>query len=231
MNTLQTTIINLLESGWQKNPAMTTLLNDYIQGHLIVAVLGGIFAVLLFGFGTYTLVRLIQSRKLMRRKWTLVQKTQLSLTVISSFVGMLMGLIAMINTLTALSPIEGFSSIAKTTAISMTSPVGQALLEWIDSGSQSIPAALEQKVNNRTAWQQPKAIVSWVLLGLFGLLGFYIWRGLIMQSNVGRWYTKGILLTSGAFTMTACCLLMVIVVANTANGFAPLAISVFGAGG
>jgi sterol desaturase/sphingolipid hydroxylase (fatty acid hydroxylase superfamily) len=231
MNTLQTTMTNLLESDWQKNPAMTTLMNDYIRGHLIVAVLSGIFAVLLFGFAIFALVRLVQSRKSMGRKWTLVQKTQLSLTVVSSFVGLLMGLIALINTLTALNPIEGFSSIAATTTTSITSPVGQALLEWIDSGSQNIPTALGQKVSNRTTWQQPKAIVSWVLLGLFGFLGFYIWRRLIVQSNVGRWYTKGFLLTSGTFTVAACCLLMVMAVANTANGFAPLAISVFGAGG
>ncbi|MBK8034537.1 MAG: hypothetical protein IPK17_34550 [Chloroflexi bacterium] len=43
---LQTTLNNLIHSGVWSNPAMSTLINDYTQYHLVLVAAGGLLVIM-----------------------------------------------------------------------------------------------------------------------------------------------------------------------------------------
>jgi hypothetical protein len=137
----------------------------------------------------------------------------------------------MVNATTVLNPLPGFSSLVDSLG---TPKVGtqmdklyQAFNIWLQSGSTHIPSLIQSKIDERLAWQRPKAIISGVLLVVSRALSTGLWRTLLKKSQ-GRESTWGLkeraLLVFGAATITFSLLLVVIVVANMQGAFAPLTV-------
>ena len=106
----------------------------------------------------------------------------------------------------------------------------QAFKTWLQSGSTQVPSLIQRKIDERLAWQRPKAIISSLLLIVFVVLSARIWHTLIRGSRLheARWKLKEVsLLTAGVTTVNACLLLMLMVMGNTQGSISPLSLTLF----
>ena len=173
---------SLLRSGTTGNPALEGLLEDYRRYHAVLATVGGI---LLLGLITLSVVMwrmLVTAPRPAGRRWTFERRTYLTFGILSGVVGLGMALIVAANVSTVLSPRQGFAG-----SIGMIRPAApgsarEALVgsvaTWLSSGSPETPPLLQQAIDDRLAWQRPKAVVCIVLLLAVVALGFLVWRSL-----------------------------------------------------
>jgi hypothetical protein len=150
------------------------------------------------------------------------------------FVGLFLALVVTANVSTVLNPRQGFTG-----SISMlknpqpgtpTDDVYRSVSTWLQSGSAQTPPILQKSVDDRLAWQRPKAIVSTVLLVGFVVISALVWRALIRKSREpdARWTSAGIaLLLLGAVSVFVCLLLMLMVMGNTQGSLAPISLTLF----
>jgi cytochrome bd-type quinol oxidase subunit 2 len=226
-DSLQTTLNNLLQSGTRSNPALNSLLDDYIKYHVVLLIVGGFFTVILAVLSILFWIWYKRSPKTNNRKWTFEQKTYFSFGLLTTIVGLLMALLVGVNAGTVLKPQPGFSGV-----ISMLgrSPSGtraelqQSFNRWLQSGSTQIPPLVQSKISDRLAWQQPKAIICSVLLAIFVTLSILVWGKLIRQSKV-REPQRKLILFSGVVAVAVCLLLMLMVIGNTQASFAPMSLT------
>ncbi|HEU5383022.1 MAG TPA: hypothetical protein VFV38_47050 [Ktedonobacteraceae bacterium] len=231
-NNLQRTLSKLLQSGSRSNPAMNTLINDYIMYHLVLVIVGGFFVLIFLLLSLFFWTQLRRTPQTAKHTWTFEKKTYFSLGAVSIVVGLLIALIVAANATTVLNPLPGFSSLVDSLgtpkAGTQMEKLYQAFNTWLQSGSTHIPSFIQSKIDERLAWQRPKAMVSGVLLVVFGALSTGLWRTLLKKSQ-GRESTWGLkeraLLVSGAVTITLSLLLVVLVVANMQAAFAPLTLT------
>jgi hypothetical protein len=227
--TLQKTI-RQHEEGWQSNHAMKTLIDDYTREHFVVASVGGVLVV---GFAVLSVLlwkRYRQTPRAVGLKSTLERKMYFRSLLVSSVVGLSLGLLVFVNAATALDPIPGFF-MANTQTTPNSQAVDAALNDWIKSGNTVMPAILEKHVNKRVGWQRPKAIVSGLLFLLFAALSVRISNALVRSSNERKspWSARRVGLLAGKFTVVPLALLMmVMLIANTAGAMAPISISLLG---
>src|SRR5579871_2055442 len=143
-NHLQNTLNKMLQSGSWSNPAMTTLVNDYITYHVVLVVVGGFvvlgFLLLSLFFG----VRFKRAPKAARRRWTFEKKTYLSFAIGSAGVGLVVALTGAVDATNVLDPHQGFSflvaSLGTPQAGTPMDHLYQAFTTWIQSGSTTIPS-------------------------------------------------------------------------------------------
>lgn len=231
-NNLQKTLSQLIQSGLRSNPAMNTLINDYTMYHMVLVVVGGFFVLIFLLLSLFFWTQWKRTPQAAKHTWTFEKKAYFSLGAVSTVVGLLMALIVVVNATTVLNPLPGFSSLVDSLgtpkAGTQMEKLYQAFNTWLQSGSTHIPSFIQSKIDERLAWQRPKAIVSSVLLVVFGALSACLWRTLLKKSQV-RESTWGLkertLLVFGAATITFSLLLVVLVVANTQGAFAPLALT------
>jgi hypothetical protein len=111
---------------------------------------------------------------------------------------------------------------------------GRALDEWIQSGDGKVPPVLEQQVQERLAWQRPKAIICGILLVVFAALSVRLWGALIRarRASEPKWRLKeNTCFVAGIVTVGFSLLMMVMAVANMQAAIAPITITVLGPGG
>ncbi len=238
--TLEHTIGSRIDT-WRSNPAMTTLINDYARYHAILVVIGGL---IVCGFAVLSARLWNQFRRSRRTalpdtKPSLPKvshtkaperKLYLAAAVASTTVGLLFALIVFANLSNARNPVPGFV-MATTHPTPNSFAVDSAVNEWILSGSSDVPAAIEEKVRERLAWQRPKAAISGLLFVVFALASVKTWRSLLQQAQTGRpatlRQTAATIATETTFVSLAL-LAMVMFIANTQASFAPLSITVLG---
>jgi hypothetical protein len=231
---LQSTLSRLIQSGSRSNPAMNTLINDYIKYHVVLVIAGGflvlIFILLSLFFGT----QFKRTPQAAKHKWTFEKKIYFSLGALSTVVGLLMALIVVANVTNVLNPQHGFSllidSLRTPEVGTQMDKLYQAFNTWVQSGSTNIPSLIQRKIHERMAFHTTRAIVCGVLLVVFVALSTRIWSTLIKKSRVreSKWGLKErALLVTGAVTIAFSLLLMVIVVANMQGAFAPITLTLF----
>lgn len=231
-DSLQTTLNNLLQSGTQSNPALNSLLSDYIKYHVVLLIVGGLFILILVNLSVLFWARYKRTPKTDTSKWTFEKKTYFSFSLLTTIVGLFMALIVVANTSTVLNPQQGFSGVVDILGTSQTgmhkAELHQSYNTWLQSGSTHIPALIQSKINDRLAWQLPKAIICSALLAIFVVLSVRIWGTLIRQSKVRetkRKLKEKMLLFSGVVSVAVCLLLMLMVIGNTQGAFAPLSLT------
>lgn len=231
-NNLQRTLSKLIQSGSRSNSAMNTLLNDYTTDHMVLVVVGGFFVLIFLLLSLFFWTQLKRTHQAAKHKWTFEKKTYFSFGAVSIVVGLLLALIVAVNVTTVLNPLPGFSSLVDSLgtpkAGTQMDKLYQAFNTWLQSGSTHIPSLIQSKIDERLAWQRPKAIVSGVLLVVFGALSTRIWSTLIKKSRVheSKWGLKErALVVFGAATITFSLLLVVIVVANMQGAIAPITLT------
>ncbi|HLW00827.1 MAG TPA: hypothetical protein VKT82_19365 [Ktedonobacterales bacterium] len=69
-NNLQNTLNKLLQSGSRSNPALNMLINDYIEYHLVLVVVGGFVVLLILLLSIFFWTRWKRAPKSGKHKWT-----------------------------------------------------------------------------------------------------------------------------------------------------------------
>jgi len=135
--------------------------------------------------------------------------------VLSLALGLVMAVVFWANVTSVADP-------RRTLAGTTFSPLGEA---WLRAGSAQISPPLQQAIDDRLAWQLPKAVICSVLLVAFVTLTVLLWRRLLRQSATGetvRGRGRRLMLGSGVLSAGACPLLMVMVIGNAQSAYAPL---------
>ena len=232
---LRSRLTTLVDSDGSPNAAFTALLGDYTRYHVALAVVGGIFLLVLLSLSVVCWRRFRRApRSAEAGRWTFERTTYLAFGVVSALVSLFLGAIVAANVSTVLNPRQGFAG-----SLSMLTPGGadsgtlgryEAFDAWIESGSPTAPSQVQALVQERLAWQQPKAIISALLLVIVALACAGIWRSLIRRSQqgAGQWTLgTGARLLSGITAAGVCLVLMLMVMGNAQASVAPVSMTMF----
>ena len=231
-DSLQTTLNNLLQSGTRSNPALNSLLSDYTKYHVVLLIVGGLFTLTLVTLSVLFWARYKRAPKSDAGKWTFEKQSLFSFGLLTTVVGLFMALIVVANASSVLNPRQGFSGVVGMLGTSQAgtpkAEMYQSFNTWLQSGSTQVPLLIQTKIDNRLAWQRPKAIICSVLLAIFLIVSIRIWDALIRQSKVReaqRKLQQSALLFSGVVAVAVCLLSTVMVIGNTQGAVAPLSLT------
>jgi uncharacterized membrane protein YidH (DUF202 family) len=192
------------------SPAYDQLLTADRNFHAAFLVIGGLFTLLLLLFSAFSWLRFKRAR---RR--TFERRSYFSFGAASLAIGLVMAVVTWGNVTSVVNPGQTLSG----TTLSRTGET------WLRSGRAQISPLLQQAIDERLAWQRPKAIICTVLLVAFVTLTVFLWRTLIRQSAAGhpvRKFSRRLLLGTGVLSALSCLLLMLMVIGNTEGAYAPL---------
>jgi uncharacterized membrane protein YidH (DUF202 family) len=231
---LRSSLHSLLESGTDTNPALAALLHDYTRYHQVLVVVGGIFLVAVTGLSVLLWRRFRRSRSAASPAPRFERRTYFWSALLLTGVSMLLALVVAANISNVLDPRHGFGGaiglVGSPKAGTSAEELQAAYATWLTSGTDEVPPRVTEAIDDRLAWQRPKAIITSALLAGFVALAAVTWRSLIRRSRgrTGRrplreWSLLGLGLVSGA----ACLLLMLMVMGNTQGSIAPLSLTLF----
>jgi len=212
------------------------LLSDYTKFHLVLVALGGAFVLCFLLLSAFSRRWYTRSPRVNGHRWTFERTTGLFLLATSAVLALMMAVVVAANLSNVLNPRHGFSGSVDMIVVARsgtpTSTLHQAFTTWLQSGDAQMPSLVRRRIDDRLAWQRPKAVICGVLLILFVALGAHIWRTLVGKSREPR-ATWGLrdraLLGAGVGSGLACLVLMLMVLGNTQASIAPLAMTlVFG---
>jgi uncharacterized membrane protein YidH (DUF202 family) len=195
------------------NAAYDRILADDRAYHIVFLVVGGLFTLLLLLFAMFSWRQF--NRALGR---TFERRTYISFGAVSLILFLFMAVVFWANVTSVVNPRQTLSGTT-------FSPIGEA---WLQSGSAQISPLLQQAIDERLAWQRPKAVICGVLLVAFVALARLLWRTLIRQSSTGdpiRKIRRRLMLCAGVLSAVSCLLLMFMVIANTQGALAPLTLT------
>jgi hypothetical protein len=153
------------------------------------------------------------------RRRTFERRSYFSFGAASLTLGLLMAVVFWANVTSVVNPRQTLSG-------TNFSRVGEM---WLKAGSAQISPLLQHAIDERLAWQRPKAVICSVLLVAFVTLTVFLWRTLIRRSTTGepfRKLSRRLMLCAGVLSAVSCLLLMMMVIGNTEGAFAPLFLTV-----
>src|SRR5690348_8998123 len=192
------------------SPAYDRLLTADRNFHVAFLVVGGLFTVLLLLFSGYSWVRF---KRAPRR--TFERRTFVSFGAASLVLGLFMALTFWANVTSVVDP-------AQTLAGTSFSRTGET---WLRAGSAEISPLLQRAIDERLAWQRPKAVICGVLLVALVTATAFLWRTLIRRSTTGeplRRPRHRLMLSAGVLAVVPCLVLMLMVIGNAEGAIAPL---------
>lgn len=231
---LRTTLDALLRSGSTTNPALEALLDDYARYHTVFVVLGGALTLASLGFGAWAWGRYRRVRRAADGRSPFERRVPLGFAVLGLAVGLGIGLVVAANAGNARDPRPGFAGavglIEHAPAGGTDSPRDRAFDAWLRSGQAERPTLVDERIDDRLAWQRPKAVISAVLLVLMVVAGTRLWRGLIGRA---RWRVgpmpaaERLRLAAAVGSVPAVLVLAAMVIGNTQASLAPLSMTLF----
>lgn len=231
---LRSTLEHLVRPGADPNPAFDALLADYARYHLVLAIVGAAFLVLSVSFAWFAWRRFRHVQAVDGRRWTIAKVTYLVATLGSLAVGLVLLVIVVANASTALDPRPGFAGAVGLVGTprpgTPRAELHQAFDEWLRSGHAALPPVVRAAVDDRLAWQRPKAVVSAVLLVVVSALGAWVWRPLVGPDRraARRWWPGDVVrLGVGLSAVAVGLVLMLMVMGNTQAAIAPVAMTLF----
>ncbi|MCB0898157.1 MAG: hypothetical protein KDC40_04945 [Actinobacteria bacterium] len=199
------------------NPAYERLLQDYVDYHLALVVVGGFFTVVLLGFAMFSWLRARNAPKGVERR------THLAFALASSVVGLLLAVVVAGNLSNVLNPQQGLAGAIGTPGDlkpAASAELTTSLRQWLRSGSADVPTVIQQQVDARLAWQEPKAVISTVVLLVVVAASIALWRSVITRSRQGQRVRGRVLVGSAA--AFASFVVMLMVMGNTQASYAPI---------
>lgn len=221
---LRQTLQTLLQADVSTSPAFDHLMLDYSNYHGMFLLLGIPITLLL------SVVALMSWRKVIHLWGQEARRTKRQLTaflgVLSTSLTLFLGLVLLGNASNVLNPRHGFSSLVATlspaTPGSELAGLRHSFDVWMSSGSVALPETVRQHIQERLAWQQPKAVICGVLLVV------------LMALTVNFWTRNGqaevTVISPGnqvflVLAVLALALLVLMFIANTQAAFAPITIT------
>jgi uncharacterized membrane protein YidH (DUF202 family) len=233
-DSLQDTLKGIVRSGTDSNPALNTLLGDYMKYHVVLVVVGGLFLIGLAALCVIFWRRFAKAPKGSTRGWSFERRTYFCFGALSLMVTLFMALVVLANVSNVVNPQHGFAGAIPLLGTPSPGTSAEALQQsfatWLQSGSTEVPDVVQGAIDDRLSWQRPKAIICTVLLVAFLLLCAVIWRALIRKSRVRtsrRTFAEWSLLGGGIISVGVCLLLMLMVIGNTQGSIAPISLTLF----
>ncbi|MEU8819676.1 hypothetical protein [Actinoplanes sp. NPDC048796] len=192
--------------SFETSPAYDRVLADDRNYHIVFLVVGGLFTVLLLLFCVFSWVRFRRARR-----HTFERRAYLGFGVTSLVLSLVMAVAVWANVTSVVDPRRTLSGTA-------FSPVGR---RWLEAGRAELSPALQRAIDERLAWQRPKAVICAVLLVGLVTLTVLLWRSLLRRSAGRR-----LLVGAGVLSAAGCVLLMLMVIGNTEGALAPLTLTV-----
>ena len=229
---LEETFRRIVQSGTTDNAAYSILRQDYIDFHLVLVIGGaacGFAILILAGLAWTRFVRHLRAKPNLTSKFEL--RAYLFFALFGSLSALIILLLVAINLGTVLAPQDGFEyAIAEIADRNGTraAAIHEALNSWLASGDGQVPTIVQQAVNDRLSWQQPKMIICGLLFVILSVFARIIWSALIKRSRSPESMKepKWILLTLLAIlALPALFLLLIMTLANAEASFAPITIS------
>jgi uncharacterized membrane protein YidH (DUF202 family) len=176
----------------------------------VFLVVGGLFTLLLLFLNAFTWLRW---RRAPRR--TSERRTYASFAGVSVALVLFMAVALWANVTSVVDP-------GRTLSGTPFSPVGDA---WLRSGRAQLSPLLQQQIDDRLAWQRPKAVICAVLLVAFVTAAVLLWRTLIRRSAAGVPLPR-FGRSAGVLLVVAGVVLMMMVIGNAEAAIAPLTLTV-----
>jgi len=221
---LRATLSDLLDSGTDTNPALNALLADYTAYHRVLVVLGGLFLIASVVLTGWLTVRFRRART-PGRGWSAERRICFGLGLLSACVALFLALVVAANLSNVIDPRTGFAGALGLLGAprhgTAAAELHDAFASWLRSGGDAVPPEVSAAIDDRLAWQRPKAVICSVLL-VAALIGTALaWRSLARGRR--RWPLRlGAVLGTGA-----CLLLMLMVLGNVQGSIAPLSLTLF----
>lgn len=200
------------------NPAYERLVQDYTDYHLALVVVGSVFTLALLSLGVFSMLRLRRAPRGFERRTHLVS------AVASAGVGLLLALVVAANLSNVLDPRRGLAGAIGTPEDlkpAASAHLTRSVTDWMRSGSSDVPALIQGQVDARLAWQEPKALISVLLLVAFASVSIHLWRGAVARSRAGNRVGAGRVL-AGSAAVLGSFVLMLMVLGNTQAAYAPI---------
>lgn len=227
-DSLRPTLQSLLQADALRNPAFDRLLLDYSNYHRVFMLLGTPIAILMgiAAFLAWRNVARMGARGMRRTAWRMTA----FLGVVSTVTGLFLGLVLVANASNVLSPRSGFSALAATLP---PAPPGSELARlhhgfdlWLSSGSAAPPAPVTRHVQERLAWQRPKALLCGLLLAVLTALTVKFWsRAVKPQGGAGGAFPDAKTNLLLILSVPGLHLLALMFIANTQAALAPITIT------
>ncbi len=237
-NDLRTALERLLRSGTHSNSALNVILADYRAYHVALVVGSGLVVLLLILLSVLSWRRFMRAPRSQSGKATLERKVWRFLALGSTALVLPFLVVCVANVTTAMDPRHGFSllvdSMVTPRAGTGSSNVYRAADAWLQSSTPRIPPTIQHRIDDRLAWQRPKAIVCGILFVIVTALSGQTWRRVIKHSRavaaVSNLRTR-LHIATGVATAVVAVALVVMTIANAQASIAPVTISIFGASG
>ena len=230
---LRPLLASLLRAGGGANPALDALIRDYTIFHAALVVVGGLFFLAVVALGVVFWTRFIRAGR-GEKAPAFERRTYAGFGVLTVIVGLFLALVVAANVSTVVSPRSGFSGslglLGSPQAGSNTAQLQESVAGWARSGRAEVPRLVAQRIDDRLAWQRPKAIVCTALLAVFLVVSSLVWRTLIRRSRTsrrGQGLARTGLMTAGTLSVAVTLLLMLMVMGNTQGSIAPLSLTLF----
>ncbi len=231
---LRAVLEQLLRPGAPPSPVLDRLLADYVRFHLVLVVVGGAFAVGALALAVGGARRYRRARRAGVPVTAFPALTHLATVASGVVVGVLLSLVVVANSSTTLDPRPGFAGAVD--AIGTAAPGttlaehDRAYADWLRSGRREVPEAVARAVDDRLAWQRPKAVVAGVLLLLVLVVGARTWRCALRRwrADPGRWPPAQVARVAlGLATVPVALVLVLMVMGNTQASLAPVSMTLF----
>lgn len=229
---LRSTLERLSGPGAEPNAAFDVLLADYARFHLVLAVLALVAGAAVGTFAVFAWRRAAARDLCGRRRLDFPRVVDAVSALGASVFGLLMGLVAVANLSNARDPRTGLrgsiGAIRTAAPGTRAAEVQRAFDAWLRSGDATVPPAVQDAVDDRLAWQLPKAIICSILLALVVVGTWRVWRSLLARTRAPghRWsaadlgrFGLGLVLVGAGFLLT------LMVMGNTQASMAPLAMT------
>lgn len=167
------------------NPAMDRLLEDYARYHLVFAVLGAAMLAALGALAVHCVRRFRRAPRVGGSSFE--RRSYASVAIASGAVFLVLGLVVVGNFGNALSPAHGFAGAVH--AIPTAHPgtpraaLHDAFTDWLQAGAAATPSLVQDRIDDRLAWQRPKAFLSALALVGVVVLARRLWRRLVESSR------------------------------------------------
>jgi hypothetical protein len=225
----------IAQSGSTEFPAYTILLEDYWSFHLVFVVGAIVSLCCTVALTGLAWARLIQRKQNGRRPFpTFERRAHILFGVTGTIATLIMLVFFTANLGTVIAPQYGFLQTFPETSATIIEerPAGfnKAIKDWVKSGSPQMPAILQQAVDERLSWQQPKAAICITLFIILAVGTTLLWQHLIQRSrsDIGLAGRKWQIITGFAvLALPIIFLLWLMAIANTQASIAPIMISLF----
>ncbi|PZO46346.1 MAG: hypothetical protein DCF15_20420 [Phormidesmis priestleyi] len=208
---------------------MRRIINDYAEYHAAIVIAGGLFTLILVLFSIVFWIKLKETSKTGKFKWTFEEKVYFSFGLLSSTVALLMAFIVAVNATNAVDPIHGFSLLIDSlTPSSSSAQLHHVYNDWIQSGSKTPPTLIKQHIHRRVVFHTTKAIICSTLTIVFMGLSLHLWSTLIRRRKASKtiWKLKEkTFLVTGMATVAFSLLMTIAVVANLQGAVAPITLT------